>query len=196
MASAVIFDFFGVIVTEGLKQFLDKYLGEDIGKRRYATSIVQRYDTGAQVMTFDDLVAELSEITKIEKDTVSDYICNNRPNRELLEYIRYNLKPNYKTSILSNAGTDWIAQLLDNDDVELFDDIVLSYRYGVTKPNPSIYKLAAKRLHLLPRDCVFVDDTLGHCQGAKLAGMHAIQYRNFHQFKRELRVYLAAAAKY
>jgi putative hydrolase of the HAD superfamily/hydrolase len=95
---------------------------------------------------------------------------------------------------LSNAGADWINELLDKNDVRLFDDIVLSYQHGVTKPSREIYLLAAKRLGLEPKECVFIDDAQRHCLAAKEAGMKAINYNDFEQMKTELEELLSAGS--
>jgi len=68
----------------------------------------------------------------------------------------------------------------------MFDDVLLSYRYGIVKPQPEIYKMAAHRLRVSPSQALFIDDSLGHCQGAERAGMKAIAYQDFAQLKKDL----------
>lgn len=191
MIQAIIFDFFGVLVTEGLKQFLDTYFGEDADKRRQALELVKAFNRG-HTSSYDELVAALASRAGIKTSEVAEYLEDNRPNKLLLDFIRTELKPKYKLGILSNAGDDWVAQLLPGEDEKLFDDKVLSYKFGMTKPNASIYQLAAERLEVHPTACVFVDDTIGHCEGARLTGMKTIVYDTFPDFKRQINEILSS----
>jgi len=116
------------------------------------------------------------------------------PNRPLLDYIREQLKPKYKVSILSNASQDYAKEYFDRADYKLFDDILPSFAYDMPKPQAGIYKLAAQRLKVKPEKCVFIDDNQGHCDGAEAAGMRAIYFYNFGTFKKEFEKLLAAGA--
>jgi HAD superfamily hydrolase (TIGR01509 family) len=42
--------------------------------------------------------------------------------------------------------------------IELVDDFVLSYEYGIQKPNPAIFELALDKLHLKPEEALMVGD--------------------------------------
>jgi FMN phosphatase YigB (HAD superfamily) len=46
------------------------------------------------------------------------------------------------------------------------------------KPQPEIYRLAAKRLEVDPAECIFVDDLKENCEGAEAVGMTAIRHRS------------------
>jgi HAD superfamily hydrolase (TIGR01509 family) len=108
------------------------------------------------------------------------------PNEVLLTYIRAKLKPQYKIGIISNAAADWIGEILAKEDIELFDDIVISYKVGVTKPNPAIYELSLKNLGVQANEIAFIDDIEAYCIAARALGMQAIRYENFEQMEREL----------
>jgi putative hydrolase of the HAD superfamily len=49
---------------------------------------------------------------------------------------------------------------------------------GLHKPQPEIYRLAARRLGVEPSECLFVDDLRENCEGAEAVGMTAIRHRN------------------
>lgn len=96
------------------------------------------------------------------------------PNIELIGRLR----ATYRTSVLSNADSTLVATLRDVLAIhDLFDDIVCSADAGLAKPDPRIYALAASRLGLEPRECVFVDDMERNTSAAQDAGMHAILFR-------------------
>ncbi len=52
----------------------------------------------------------------------------------------------------------------------LFDAVVLGPTLGVRKPDPEVFRRAAARLGLTPRECVVVDDHLANVRGARTAG--------------------------
>jgi len=108
------------------------------------------------------------------------------PNHLLLTYIRAKLKPKHKIGIISNAIGDWVSEILSKEDVELFDDITVSYRVGFAKPEASIYQIALKNLGVRADEAVFIDDIEYFCVAARALGMQAILYENFEQTKQEL----------
>ncbi len=61
---------------------------------------------------------------------------------------------------------------------ELFDAVVISAEVGLRKPEPDIYLLAAERIGLAARECVFVDDLLHNADGARAVGMEALVHRS------------------
>ena len=189
MIKAVIFDFFGVLVSEGFKVFCDTHFAGEPEKRRLATEAVNRHDAGQT--TADEFYDELSKLAGIEYG-VAQALNTNQPNKPLLDYIRYILKDKYKLGVLSNSGDDYITKLLKPEDVELFDDIVLSYRYKIVKPQPEIYELALNRLGCLAHEVILVDDSPRHATGARDAGMQAILYVGFPSMKDELEKILSA----
>ncbi len=107
-------------------------------------------------------------------------------NRRLLDFIKAELKPRYKLAIISNSSGSWQKRLLMPPDLALFDEVILSSQEGLEKPHPSIYELAAQKLGVAPAQCLFIDDTPGHCAGAQAVGMETIVYKDFEQMKAQL----------
>jgi putative hydrolase of the HAD superfamily len=54
------------------------------------------------------------------------------------------------------------------------DAAVFSCSVGVAKPDPRIYRIAAERLEVEPRECLFVDDQPAFVEGAVAAGMDGV----------------------
>jgi putative hydrolase of the HAD superfamily len=95
------------------------------------------------------------------------------PNLELARRLR----PRYQVSVLSNADVS-LRSRLERDGLDrLFDDVVVSAEVGMAKPEPAIFRLAAKRLGLAPGECVFVDDWDKNVEAARDVGMQAVLYR-------------------
>ncbi|HSX18405.1 MAG TPA: HAD-IA family hydrolase [Candidatus Saccharimonadales bacterium] len=114
-------------------------------------------------------------------------------NRRLLDFIQSGLKPKYKIAMISNSSGEGTKELLNEDQIELFDELIFSGEVGISKPHPSIFELAAKKLEVTPQECVFIDDSIGHCEGARAAGMQTIFYEDFEQMKQELEELLSIA---
>lgn len=113
------------------------------------------------------------------------------PNKVLLTYIATKLKPKYKIGIISNALADWVGEILSEEEVKLFDDITISYRAGVPKPNPAIYQISLDKLGVKAAESVFIDDIEAYCEAARAIGMQAIYYEDFEQMESELEKLLA-----
>jgi putative hydrolase of the HAD superfamily len=80
------------------------------------------------------------------------------------------------TSLVSNS---WSTAHYDRALLaELFDAVVISAEVGLHKPQPEIYRLAAKRLRVEPERCLFVDDLRENCEGAEAVGMTAVRHRS------------------
>jgi FMN phosphatase YigB (HAD superfamily) len=190
MIKAIIFDLFGVLVTEGFKQFCDTYFPGDITKRRRAIALVTDHDSG--YITQDQYMKGLADLAGINVAIVNQHMSGNQPNNLLINHIKRELKPSYKIGVLSNSGGNYVRNLLEPQDLEIFNDIVLSYRHGIVKPQAEIFELAARRLGVKTKECVFIDDSQNHCEGARHAGMQALFYQDFPQMKRNLEKLLAA----
>ncbi|MDI2032683.1 HAD-IA family hydrolase [Saccharopolyspora sp. TS4A08] len=76
-----------------------------------------------------------------------------------------------RTAVVSNAD-----RLPDPELADGFDSVVLSGAVGFAKPDPEIYRLAARRIGLEPGECVFVDDLRRNVDGAVAAGMVGIHH--------------------
>lgn len=78
--------------------------------------------------------------------------------------------------VCSNANTR-IHEQLDQAPVASFaDGIVVSAEERLMKPDPAIFTLLCDRYELDPATCVFVDDNLDNCEGARIAGMHPFHF--------------------
>lgn len=69
----------------------------------------------------------------------------------------------------------------------LFDIAALSFEIRAIKPDAAIFRAAANLAGHKPEEIFFVDDTLGHVEGARTAGWDAVQYQTTPQLATELR---------
>ena len=188
MVKAIIFDCFGVLATEAWLPFKAKYFPE-AATHEQAGYLVKQANSG--LISYQDFIERIAELAKITPDKVSHAIRQNVPNEPLFDYIKRDLKPKYKLGFLSNVADDYMHRLFTPEQRGLFDAITLSYKTGYIKPDPQAYTVAADNLKLDPQDCVLVDDSESNVAGARQAGMRAILYQDFDQFKADLAKILA-----
>lgn len=191
MIKAIIFDFFGVLGVRGTLSFRKTHFPDNPEKMAQAAKLQEQLGLG--LISYDDFITGLAKIGGVGREEVLKYTEEYQPNSELLDYIRQELKPKYKIGIISNAGADWVLQILGKANKGLFDDIVLSYQAGYIKPDSEIYEMSAKNLGIKTTECVFVDDISTYCEGAEAVGMNTIWYRDFKQMKKELEALLPVA---
>lgn len=190
MIRAIIFDCFGVLTTDLWRAFLDALpAGVDIDRAR---ELNRALDAG--IITRQEFIEEIEQLTG-KRPPVVETLRHGEfvKNEQLIGYIR-ELKQSYAIGMISNISSNWIREhLLSADEQQLFDIMVLSHEVGMTKPDPTIYLHAAEMLGIAASECVFLDDSEGHCDGARAVGMHAITYKDFNQAKRELNELLSWA---
>jgi putative hydrolase of the HAD superfamily len=97
------------------------------------------------------------------------------PQPDMLDLVRELRGRGLRTGLLSNSwgdrdGYPW--ELLG----ELFDDVVISARVGMRKPEERIFQLALDRLGLSPGECAFVDDVEGNIVAARALGLVAVHH--------------------
>jgi len=98
-------------------------------------------------------------------------------NTELAAYFA-NLRPRYKTAILSNSFVG--AREKEHQRYgfgDICDLIIYSHDVGLQKPDRAVYELLCERLGLQPQEIVFVDDVDVCVEAARAIGIHGIQFK-------------------
>lgn len=173
MIQAVIFDCFGVLVSEGWLPFKNHHFGHDAALTREASDISKSLNAG--LIDYTDFLTQIGELSGMAPGEVDQEISKNKADTQLLSYIA-KLKPRYKIGMLSNAGSDMLGKLFTPEQISLFDATVLSYQIGAVKPQPDAYQAIADSLGVSLSECVFVDDQERYCTGALNVGMEAIVF--------------------
>lgn len=114
-------------------------------------------------------------------------VFNGTRNEEVIELIK-TLKADYHIAMCSNvSGRRSLDSRFKQGELdELFEVIIPSGDVGFEKPQKEIYELTSERLGVPVGECLFVDDIEEFSEAAKQAGMQAIRFVDFDQFKREL----------
>lgn len=90
----------------------------------------------------------------------------------------------YLSNFSKSAHADCAAAL---DFLPYMDGGILSYEEKIIKPMPEIYQLLIDRYHLVPQECVFLDDTQRNLDAAEKFGIHTIRFENQAQAIKELK---------
>ena len=188
MIKAIIFDCFGVFYVDSQNSLRDRFPDkiaelEDLRRQSYYGLVNKE-----EYLQATSQLTGLS-VVEIENIVTSEHVMN----KPLLEFIKNDLRQNYKIGILSNVGRGWLAALFKEPQKEgLFDVIIASGEEGIAKPDPSIFRLAAERLGVRAEECIMIDDMEQNCAGARSAGMQAIHYESLEDIKEQLRKALAS----
>ena len=63
--------------------------------------------------------------------------------------------------------------------IERFDGCVFSFKEGIVKPDPEIYRILLNRYDLKAEECVFIDDTEVNVIGAEKLGFKGIVFTGY-----------------
>jgi len=115
-----------------------------------------------------------------------------QPNPEMIELMRKLKGEGYRMAMLTNNVREWEPvwrAMLPVD--EIFEIVVDSGFVGCRKPESKIYALTLERLGEPAEACLFVDDVLINCEGARKAGLHAVHFQDNAQAIPEIRAALS-----
>lgn len=187
MIKAIIFDCFGVLTADTWHEFTVS-LPQDQAEE--ARSLNRAYDSGH--ISLQEFLKGVEDVTGRKPQLVEEMLDHETSkNVALLKYIA-SLKENYKIGLLSNIGTNWIREsFLTKEEQALFNNIVLSYEVGMTKPDPQIFELACRRLGVEPEETIMIDDIERNCMAASELGMKSVLYKDLSSLKPQLESLLA-----
>jgi putative hydrolase of the HAD superfamily len=114
-----------------------------------------------------------------------DYFSGDQLDQDMVYFIQ-DLRPRFKTALLSNASPRLSDLLEELEVVDLFDVIIISGQVGVQKPDPAIYHVTLERLGLAPQETIFVDDFARNIEAAQALGMETLHFRAGMDWQAEL----------
>jgi putative hydrolase of the HAD superfamily len=205
---AIVSDFGGVLTTPLLPSFLS--LQDEIGvsPEHFGTALRALAEEKGEnplyamergEMTEVDFLAELGRGLEPLLDHEPHlhrfrelFIGSLEANPEMIELMRQLQAEGKRMAMLTNNVREWEPlwrAMLPVD--EIFETVVDSAFVGCRKPEPRIYELTVERLGLPPEACLFIDDMLVNCEGARAMGMAAVHFQDNEQAIAEIRAALA-----
>ena len=118
----------------------------------------------------------------LEKEWISYY--------DLIEGTRdiiFELAKKYKVYYLSDNVKERVDQLDERFGfLKWFTDGIFSHEVGVRKPNPKIYEYALKKVNVLPKEVVFIDDKESSLIPARQIGISTILFESPEKLRKGL----------
>ena len=148
-------------------EFLDKFnnSAESIKVHKGEISTKEFFDYLKGYMDDDITLEEFKNI----------YVNNNKFFNDTIEIIKKLKKLGYKVYLLSNLKEIDYEKFIKHFDVSIFDEMFLSFKLGMLKPNDDIYQYVIKKLNTKPENIYFFDDNKENVDGAIRNGINAYQ---------------------
>lgn len=185
----IILDFGGVIID------VDYHRAADSFRRLGAVGFEKLYSQKEQTAIFDAFEKGIlsdeqfrNEVRKYLPAPVSDEQVDNAWNsmvdsipRPRMDYL-LKLKKKYRLFLLSNTNRiharDFYLKLEKQYGkdclLQVFEKIYLSFQIGMRKPDAEIFNKVMRDNQLSYSETVFIDDSIQHVEGARLAGLTAL----------------------
>ncbi|MGB4800856.1 MAG: HAD-IA family hydrolase [Candidatus Saccharimonadales bacterium] len=189
MIRAIIFDCFGVVLTDALQAIRTDLARHNRAAAEEVRDIVAANNRG--FLSPDESSVRIADILGISVHDFRQKVHSGEVrDQKLLEFIG-ELKKTYKTAMLSNIAGSSLARRFPNNELQKYFDVVAaSADIGYAKPDAGAYLYVCQSLRIAPEECVFTDDKTRFCQAARDVGMQAIVYKDFVQFRTELEALL------
>lgn len=180
---AIIFDFGDVICFWDDKVWSDEYVtsqGLNPEELRNLMYEYMRHGGEGKYHSFQDFFDRHPHDSKIQGEIAARLYEMREKTATIdtgLVSLITNLKPHYKIGLLSNYTQGLEGFLVDRFHIHhLFDAVVSSYTIRIRKPAMDAYHYVARELSEQTEHCLFVDDKETNINGAREAGMQAIQF--------------------
>ncbi len=183
MIRAILFDFGGVLATEGFREGL-REIGRKNGldpDRFFSEATELVFETGyvtgmATEQEYWEAVRRKTGIKGDDDSLRKELMERFSIDRDLLRFAdRLRLK-GYTTGILSDQ-TNWLDEINEKEDIfSHFDHVFNSYHLHKSKRDPSVFTDVAEKLGLRPAEILFVDDNEGNIKRAESTGMKGYLY--------------------
>jgi putative hydrolase of the HAD superfamily len=204
---AVISDFGGVLTTPLLQAFVAFQHETGISNETLGKAMQAVAEADGENPLFALERGEMTEVAFLERLTDGlEPLLGHRPhmhrfreiyfdaldsNPPMIELMRELKAAGYRMAMLTNNVREWEPlwrPMLPVD--EIFEIVVDSGFVGCRKPEPRIYELTLERIGLPAEACLFIDDLLHNCEGARKAGMAAVHFRDNEQAIEEIQTTL------
>ena len=103
------------------------------------------------------------------------YVNNNKFFTDTIEIIKKLKNLGYKVYLLSNLKEIDYEKFIKHFDVSIFDEMFLSFKLDMLKPNDDIYQYVINKLNTKPENIYFFDDNKENVDGAIRNGINAYQ---------------------
>ena len=149
------------------EEFLDKFNNseESIKVHKGEISTKEFFEYLKRYMDYNITLEEFKNI----------YVNNNKFFNDTIEIIKKLKNLGYKVYLLSNLKEIDYEKFIKHFDISIFDELFLSFKLGMLKPNDDIYQYVINKLNTKPENIYFFDDNKENVEGAIKNGINAYQ---------------------
>ncbi|MFO8018265.1 MAG: HAD family phosphatase [Promethearchaeia archaeon] len=203
---AILWDLGGVIVNldyTSFFRFIQTHSKLQLTEAKFKQILMSNYDayhegtiSSNEFYELMNNVLKLNQIRETEFFNAFNSIIQSL-NTDTIEIIKKVKRQDLTSFVLSNVNSAHWNHLLEKDWdwMPLFEDFILSYEIGVTKPDPEIYKYAIEKARCKANQILFIDDNYVNVKGAKRCEINTIFYKNQSQFQTQLKEKLGINAE-
>jgi HAD superfamily hydrolase (TIGR01509 family) len=133
-----------------------------------------------------EINAKLADLNLTEEEFHTLWNATFRENEEMAALLQL-LKKDRPLYLLSNTNDSHFSYLERTHNVSRhFEELILSYLVGSSKPEEAIYREVLKRSGLKAEECLFVDDLAANIEAASKLGMNTIHFVGIQDLKQRL----------
>ena len=195
MIKNIIFDIGGVLADFRIREFLmEKGLDAPMIRRVLKASVMNpywgRFERGevTEEETLRGFAAADPEIEKEIRLAYTDLTGMLVMRDYAIPLVQHLKKAGYGVYYLSNYSKkayDECAESLAF--MPYMDGGIVSFKVGLTKPDPRMFRCFLERFGLRPEECAFIDDTEENVTAARELGFEGIVFRTYDALLAELR---------
>lgn len=181
----LLLDMYGIIIKESKGYFIPYTVAHFDKKEHDRLTRAFREDclftkAGNGELSSDEFLTLLGYPDPAE--TMRDYLTNFLTfDREFLWFAGRNYRQ-FDFVLLSNDVIEWSKYLFELHGLQkYFKDSIISGEVHMRKPENRIFSYAAKHLHCVPQECIFVDNSVQNLIAAQEAGINTILFNRDHE---------------
>jgi putative hydrolase of the HAD superfamily len=190
----VIFDMGMVLVNFRWREYMadlgfDKPLIEELGEKMVMSQFWNDMDRGVRDEDeapdyFKSVMPQYAKEIDLFWANIADIVTEFDYSAPLIRKLH---EEGYRVYLLSNypgklADLHWPTFSFIHD----VDGMVISAKEHMVKPDCKIYELLISRYHLVPEECIFLDDLEKNIAAAQEVGMKGIVFQSYEQALKEL----------
>lgn len=190
---AVIFDLGGVVMHGGYLPFVQHFCKACLtkeGKKRLAYLEREVNLGNISELKFYRELQRVFNVHLTPKQMHKEIVKRMKTDKRLVQLIPQLKKT--KVALFSNSIGNMAVEVLRKRHLpvdKLFDQIFISSRMHVAKPDSDAYREILRKLKVKPHEALMVDDRQVNIRGAKKLGMQGILYKNSAQLRKAIAKY-------
>ena len=155
-----------------MDDMIQRYDRGDVSTTEFYSYIAQNLPQSVQALPQEELLERIHDIWNMMLGSLS---------RETIEYIRTLRERGHRVVMLSNTNEGhWetieriFRYTVGVPLSEFFDELYLSFRMNLRKPEPEIFEALLRSEGVEAADCIFFDDSQENCDAARALGIEAV----------------------